>query len=206
MNIKTLLTALGLAAILVSAAHANQELLATSIKETRVEAGRTRDQLAATLAALTALTKQEKGDLRPAYQAFTAEIPKTEAAANWTRVRASWMQGDGLQYFTGWQKNIDGINNPSLKKQAQKRLDSVKKSYGKVLASFKEAGEKFKPFQANLADIQKALANDVTASGVKALRGTVSDANWSYKAVNRSINDALEEMKKMEASLSSEAK
>ena len=70
----------------------------------------------------------------------------------------------------------------------------------------KQATEKFKPFQANLADIQKALANDVTASGVKALRGTVSDANWSDKAVNRSINDALEEMKKMEASLSSEAK
>lgn len=206
MNTRTLLTTLGLATFLVSAAHANQELLATSIKETRVEAGRTRDQLAATLAALTALTKQEKGDLRPAYQAFTAELPKTEAAANWTRVRASWMQGDGLQYFTGWQKTINGINNPSLKKKAQKRLDAAKKSYGKVTDSMKQATEKFKPFQANLADIQKALANDVTASGVKALRGTVSDANWSYKAVNRSVNDALEEMKKMEASLSSEAK
>jgi len=34
----------------------------------------------------------------------------------------------------------------------------------------------------------------------------VSDANWRFKAVNRTINDALDEMNKMEKSLSTEAK
>jgi hypothetical protein len=33
----------------------------------------------------------------------------------------------------------------------------------------------------------------------------VSDANWRYKFVNGSINDALKEMKKMEKSLSTSA-
>lgn len=206
MKTKTILTALSLAALLLGTARANQEQLATSMKEARVETGRTRDQLSATLATLTALTKQEKGDLRPAYKAFTAEIPQTEAAAGWTRVRIAWMKGDGLQYFEGWQKNINSINNESLRKKSQKRLDAVKKSYGKVIASLEVAAEKFKPFLADLGDVQKALANDVTPAGVKALRGTVSDANFQYKAVNRAINDALDEMKKMEASLSSEAK
>ena len=206
MKARTILTVISLATLLVSSARANQEQLASSMKETRVEAGRTRDQLVATLAVLTALTKQEKGDLRPAYQAFSAELPKTQAAAEWTRVRGAWMESDGLQYFAGWQKTIDGISNVSLRKQAQKRLDATKKSYTKTTASLKAAGEKFKPFLTNLTDIQKALANDVTANGVKAMRSTVSDANWSYKAVNRDINDALEEMEKMEKSLSSQAK
>ena len=206
MKTRTILTALGLATLLAGAANASQEQLATSMNETRVETGRTRDQLATTLAALTTLTKQEKGDLRPAYEAFTAEAAKTEKAAAATATRAAWMQGDGLKYFEDWQATISSINNESLKKKSQKRLDAVKKSYGKVTDEFKEAAEKFKPFLADLSDIQKVLSTDLTASGVKGLRSTVSDANWRFKAVNRTINDALAEMKDMEKSLSSQAK
>ena len=206
MKTKTLLTTLGLTTLLLGTAHANQEQLAASMKETRLEAGRTRDQLTATLATLTALTKQDKGDLRPAYQAFTAEVPKIEAAAASTRARVAWMQGDGLKYFSGWQRTIDSINNESLRKKSQKRLDATKKSYLQVMASFQEAAEKFQPFLADLGDIHKVLSTDLTASGVKGLRSTVSDANWRFKAVNRTINDALEEMQKMEKSLSTEAK
>jgi hypothetical protein len=205
MKTQTLLT-IGLATLLASALQAGQEQLATSMKETRVEAGQTRDQLATTLAALTTLTKQEKGDLRPAYEAFTAELPKTEAAAATTRARVAWMEGDGLKYFEDWQTTISSINNESLRKKSQKRLDAVKKSYGKVSAEFKEATEKFKPFLADLTDIQKVLSTDLTADGVKNLRSTVSSANSDYKKLNRIINSALEEMKSMEKELSSEAK
>jgi septal ring factor EnvC (AmiA/AmiB activator) len=201
-----LLFTIGLVTLLASASQASQEQLAASIKEARAEAGRTSDQLKATLAALTALSKQSKGDLRPAYDAFAAEIPKTEAAANWTRVRVQWMAGDGLQYFKNWQTTVDGIANESLRKKAQKRLDAVRKSYDKVEASLKQAGEKFKPFLSDLADIQKTLAADVTPGGVKAVRGTVSSANWNHQFVNRAIHDALGEMDKMAKSLSSEAK
>ena len=197
---------IGLATLLASATQASQEQLTTSMKETRLEADRTRDQLATTLAALTTLTKQEKGDLRPAYNAFTAEVTKTEAAAAATQTRVAWMQGDGMKYFDDWQKTINSINNESLRKKSQKRLDAVKKSYGKVTAEFKDAAAKFKPFLADLGDIQKVLSTDLTASGVKGLRSTVSNANSHYKSVSRAINSALEEMQEMEKSLSTEAK
>jgi hypothetical protein len=49
------------------------------------------------------------------------------------------------------------------------------------------------------------LSNDLTASGVKGLRSTVRDANWRFRAVNDTINNALDEMRKMETSLSSKA-
>src|SRR5947207_2677980 len=139
MKPRTILTALSLATLLAGPANADQEQLAASMKETRLEAGQTRDQLGATLAALTALTAQEKGDLHPAYEAFTAEIPKTEAAAVSTKVRLAWMQGDGLKYFDDWQKNISSINNESLRKKSQKRLDAVKKNYGQVSDQLKAA-------------------------------------------------------------------
>ena len=205
MKIQRLL-ALGFVTLLPLAAQANQEQLANSIKETRVEATRASDQLKATLDALTVLTKQKEGDLRPAYNTFAAEVPKTEGAAAWTQTRVKWMEGDGLNYFTSWQKSVDSVANESLRKQAQKRLNAARKSYNKVGVSLKDASEKFKPFLSDLADIQTVLSKDVTAGGVKAVKSTVSDANWRFKAVNRVFHDALEEMHKMEKALSPEAK
>ena len=197
---------LGVSLLSSTTLRADQQQLAASIKEVRTEATRTHEQLEATLSALNALTKQGKGDLRPAYAAFAMEIPRTRAAADWTRTRLTKMDSDGQKYFGGWQADIDSIANKSLQKKAQKRLDATKKDYDKVIIALTAAAEKFQPFLSDLNDIQKTLANDVTPSGVKAIRSTVNSANWNYKAVNRAVNDSLDEMKDMEKALSPEAK
>jgi 2C-methyl-D-erythritol 2,4-cyclodiphosphate synthase len=203
---KQTLLVIGLAALLASAAQASQEQLAKSIQDAHLETTRTIEQLKSTLGALNELTAQKKGDLRPAYNAFCAEVPKTEAAAALTRTRVQWMAGDGRKYFRDWQKTIDGIANESLRKKAQKRMDAVNTSYGKVEASLVQAGEKFRPFLSDLADIQKFLSTDVTAGGVKAIKSTVSSANWNLQFVDKAAKAALKEMDKMQKALSSEAK
>jgi len=194
---KQILLTIGLTALLASATQASQEQLAKSIQDAHLETARTTEQLKATLSALNELTAQKKGDLRPAYNAFCVEIPKTEAAAGQTRTRVQWMAGDGLKYFKDWQTTINGIANESLRKKAQKRMDAVKKSYDKVEASLVQAGEKFRPFLSDLTDIQKFLATDVTAGGVKAIKSTVSSANWNLQFVDKAAKAALKEMDKM---------
>lgn len=204
--IKQSLLVIGLTILLPCATRAGgQAQLASSILEARGETIRTSDQLKATLSTLTALTKQKEGDLRPAFNNFSAEIPRTEAAADSTRTRARWMSSDGLKYFADWQNTINGIANTSLQKKAQKRLDKVKASYDKVEASLQTAGEKFNPFLSDLKDIQKILSTDVTAGGVKAIKGTVRSANWNHQYVDKAIKSATKEMDKMEKALSSQA-
>ena len=167
---KTNLVLIGLATLLASATQASQEQLATSIKDAQPRNDPDVRAAQGHAERLNALTKQTKGDLRPAYNTYCAEVTKTEAAAAWTRTRVQWMAGDGRKYFQDWQTTVNGIANESLRKKSQKRLDAVKKSYNKVEASLQQAGEKFKPFLSDLADIQKALATDVTAGGVKAIQ------------------------------------
>ena len=58
----------------------------------------------------------------------------------------------------------------------------------------------------DLSDIQKTLALDVTADGVKSVRSTVKSANWNYQSVNRTITSAIKELEKMAKALSPEAK
>jgi hypothetical protein len=205
MKMKTIIPiALG---VLVSwTAPAGQEKLAASIAETRVETARTRDQLQRTVDALKALTAQKKGDLKQTYDLFAAEVKQTQAAADYTAARAKSMESASKDYFGTWQTEVSGIANESLRKKAQKRLDSVRSSYDKVIASLRTSADKFKPFLADLGDVQKALANDVTPGGVKAIRGVASDAEFKMKGVRRTIADALEELEKMEKALSSETK
>ena len=203
---KQTLFMIGLATLLAAATQASQEQLARSIGDTRLETSRTDAQLKATLEAINALTKQTKGDLRPAYNTYCSEVAKTEAAAGWTKTRIQWMAMDGRKYFEDWQSTVNSIANESLRKKSQKRLNTVKVSYDKVEASLKVAGDKFKPFLSDLADIQKALSTDVTAGGVKAIKSTVRSANWNHQYVDNAIKSALKELDKMGKALSPEAK
>lgn len=202
---KRILLTIGLATLLASA-QASQEQLAKSIEEARGETARTSEQLKATLASLNALTKQAKGDLNPAYKTYCGEVAQTQAARDWTVSRIQSMNKNGGTYFQDWQNKVTEITNPALRKKSQKRLDAVKANYDKVLAALTQASEKFKPFLSDLSDIQKALATDVTADGVKSIKSTVKSANWNYQYVEKSIVTALKEMEKMAKSLSTQAK
>jgi ABC-type transporter Mla subunit MlaD len=181
-----------------------QTKLADSVALIQTETTATRDQLEATLGALNALTKQQKGDLQPTYDAYAAEVKKTHAVAAQTAARIIAMQDASKEYFDAWKAQINEIKNESLRAKATKRMDAVQKNYNEVIKSLQEATERFKPFLSNLDDMQKMLANDVTPGGVKAVRGVADDANWTMKKVRSSISDAIEELGDMAKSLSSQ--
>ena len=180
-----------------------QTKLAESITVIRTETIATRDQLQATLNALNALTKQEKGDLQPTFDAYAAQVKSTHAVAEQTAARVTAMQDASKEYFDSWKTQINEINNESLRTKASKRMDAVFEQYNDVIKSLQGASEKFKPFLSNLDDVQKMLANDITPGGVKAVRDVAGDANWSMKKVRSNIAGAIEEMGDMAKSLSS---
>ena len=170
----------------------------------QTETAATRDQLQSTLNALTALTKQQKGDLQPAYNTYVAAVKNTHTVADNTRARITAMQDASKDYFDAWKADIAGINNASLRNKAQKRMNAVLENYNGVIKSLSDASDKFKPLLSDLDDVQKMLANDITPGGVKAVSGVASDANWTMKKVRSSILEAIEKTGDMAKSLSSE--
>lgn len=198
---------LTLALVLGSAlsASAGQEQLAAAINDTRNEVIATRDQLQVTVDALDALVKQQTGALKPAYDAFVAEVAKTQASASLTTARGNRMQADAATHFNAWQREVDGVTNPKLRKQALKRLTDVQKSYDRATGQLQSAAAAFTPYLSDLADITKVLANDLTPGGVKAIRGTVSKAKFDLGKVRSHIFDAIKELGRMRNSLTSTA-
>lgn len=204
--------ALAIAALAVGSNQANaqeskespQAKLASALKDIRLETIKTRDQLQAAVDAINAFTKQKAGDLQPLYDTYVDEVKKTHDAAESTRARSTNMKESSADYFGTWQTEVGSINNTSLRKKAQKRLDAVRKNYDGVINSLVEATKAFKPFLSDLDDVQKTLANDVTAGGVKAVQGTVNNANANQRIVLKSINDAIRQLAEMEKQLSTQ--
>ena len=185
-----------------AASPSAQENLAKSVEEIRTETLATRGQLQTAIGALTALTTQKQGDLKPAYDAYVAEVAKTHADAGKTTSRAAAMQSASKDYFGAWQQDVAGINNASLRQTAQKRLDTARRNYDKVIASLQEAGKRFKPLLSDLDDVQKMLANDITPAGVKSVRGVANDARRDGDRVRATITDALDNLQSLAMALS----
>jgi hypothetical protein len=206
MKIKSsiqLLVVWTLALFTAGSAWAGQEKLGAAMRDTRDEIGQTRDQLQTTVDSISALVSQKKGDLRPAYEQFEAQVAKTQAGAAATRARAQRMETEAATHFSAWRTELDTINNAKIKAKGVKRLEAVEKSYNRVTKQIQEAAEKFDPYLSDLADMKKMLANDLSPSGVKALRGTVGDAKFHLTFVRRPLNDAIQDLDKMQKTLTS---
>jgi Protein of unknown function (DUF2959) len=191
--------------LLPNPAQAGQEKLQAKIAETSQEVGRSRDQLQTTMDVLSALTSQKGGDLKPAFEKFQAEVAKTKKVAEATRATSTDMQKQSASYFGEWEKEIAGVSNAKLRKKAEKRMAAVKENYTDAIKSLDSAAGQFGPFLSDLADIEKILTNDLTAGGIKSIKGTVSSARFHMTGGRRSIQTAMDNLNKMAARLKSDA-
>jgi hypothetical protein len=197
--------AVALALLPATTVQATQEEVAAAIREAKMETLQTGGQLKSAASAIDAMVKQQKGDLKAAYATFVEEVAKTKVAADVTRQRVDRMSANSAKYFSTWQQKIEEISNASLKKSAQKRLDSVKGSFDKIFGALSQARDKFGPSLSDLGDIQKALALDTTPGGVKAMKSVVSSAKTNVDGVIEAVNVALKEMDRVEKALTSQA-
>jgi hypothetical protein len=204
-SIMPAICALALAVLPTTALQANQEKVAAAIRDTRAETLQTGQTLRAAVEALDAMAALKTGDLKPAYAAFVDKVGGTRAAADVTRQRVDMMSANSAKYFQTWQETVNGISNASLKKSAQKRLDTVKVSFDKIYGSLQQATQKFGPFLSDLNDVQKALALDTTPGGVKSVKDVVSSAKSNFNKVAEAVNAAIAEMTRVEKALSTQA-
>jgi hypothetical protein len=178
----------------------SQERLATSVKEAREQLQNTRIDLQATVGALNDLRNQN-GDLRPAFEKFSASIEKTGNSAGLAAKLGEAMSTDSKNYFDAWLSEINGIANPDIRKASTKRLDTVKKQYDEAIKEVKLVAPLFKPMMSDLEDLKSALGMDLTPAGLKAQSKAVGNANKSLAAFQKPIDKSLEALDKLSTAL-----
>jgi len=186
-----------------SALFAGQEALNASIQSSRTETILTHNELAANLKALNALVEQKEGDLRPAFNAFTTSLKGTRAASERTLKRVAGLHAEGEQHFSTWQAEVETISDEGIRTRALKRIAAARANWNAAAGALQEATVQFPALLGYLADIEKALSYDLTAEGVKSVRGTARSANDAFGRIQQLSEKAVRELDELSASMSS---
>jgi chromosome segregation ATPase len=166
----------------------------------RVESAKIRNQALLTMEALKRLTV--KGvELRPQFEKFKTELTEMEAQAKIARNRADAMKKNGQVSFAAWEQEVQTINNPDIRKEAEKRFNKRKKSYDKILKQMEEAKDELVPFMSDLNDIRKLLESELTEGSVAGTKSTIRSADWHGEDVRDSLADVEKELDRVAAEL-----
>jgi chromosome segregation ATPase len=170
------------------------------IQTLRSESARERNQITLTLEELHRLTVAGV-ELRPQFEKYKAELAKMEEQARTARERAVSMKEKGHAFFSDWEQTIKGIRNEDIRKEAEKRLNKRRKSYGKILASMEEVKDELVPFMSDLNDIRKLLDSELTTTSVSSTKSLIRQANWHGEDVRESLTDMEKELDRVAAEL-----
>jgi hypothetical protein len=182
---------------------ASQDALAAAMEQARTDFVQTGNQLQATVKSLSDLAHQEKGDLKPAFDAFSANLDATEKSGKAAADRATALAAAAKDYFGTWQNDVNAISNPELKASAVKRMAAAQKNYDRLTEAGRSVAEQFKPLLSDLRDIKVTLANDLTAGGMKAVKPIADRATHQMHALHGETNDLLNVISDIRKSLSS---
>jgi acetylglutamate synthase len=162
-------------------------------------------QIDAVLASLNDMVDKPQADLRPQYQLFADNVAKVEAAAKAIAANRKSMGERQKEFFAKWDEQLAQIKNEDIKARSQSRKDEVNKNLLAIKTSYLEAATAFKPFMANLKDVQKYLSVDLTTGGIAAIKDTVTKVNESAVPLKTSIAKVAEDFKALGVSMSSVA-
>lgn len=195
-----------LAATVGSALFGGQQELAAAIQQSRSETILTHNELVTNLKALAALVNQKEGDLRPAFDAFTASLKGTRDASDRTVKRVAALQGEGEKHFSVWQAEVETIQDAGIRNRALKRLAAARDNWNGAAAALQEATVQFPALLGYLNDIEKALSYDLTPEGVKSVRGAAQSANDAFGRIQGLTQKAVAQLDELTASMSSTIK
>jgi hypothetical protein len=142
------------------------------------------------LANADALVNQPQPDLRKQFTKFQESLSTLESTAKDVSERAADMKKRGDAYFAQWEKDIAEIHDEDIKKVTAERRAQRMDQFQKVQLSYQQVAETFKPYLADLRDIEQALSAELTTGSVEAMKPFVSKAK-NDKVPLRQASEAL---------------
>lgn len=178
------------------------EKATSSMRDTKDELVLTKDQVKATMTSLNTLVGQPGTDLGTQYKQFVRAVKNTEKRATGLRKQTERMNAQSGSYFDTWQTELETIQNPDIRKRSEERRAKAFDSYKKIDTAMQAANESLVPFISDLQDIQRYLANDLTAQGIAAISDVVKKTGTNAETVEKQLDAAIAEIDRVAGEMS----
>ncbi len=155
-----------------------------------------------TLGALNGLAFKPEGDLRSQFDKFNSAVKSLQTAASDLDAKVTAMQGQGQAYLDNWNNQLAAIGSEDIRNLSAERKATVTTNLTAAVDSYEITKGALQPFLLDLRDIQTYLNNDLTASGVTAIKATVAKTKTDAVPLRDSIKKLRSDFSELGKSLS----
>ncbi len=130
-------------------------------------------QVDKTTAALNAIPAAKDRDMLPPYEFYCGALDDLEDQGDSIVAQAKDVRESLKTYMTGWEKQMQKVNNEEMKEAAAERRAAAEAKFEEAREEFVEIQEHYKGYMADLNDVRRVLANDLNPAGVDSMAGLI---------------------------------
>jgi chromosome segregation ATPase len=172
-----------------------------SFTKTKEALAKGQKQVDAVIASINQLSSGK--DLAGANKKFNSSVADLKKSGEAARKRYEEMSKKQAAFVEKWQKEMSKLTDPNLKSTLEQRRAAVSANFDKVKAAAAGVKDAYQPFMAQLGEVQKTLAVDLTPQTVAGIKPTLDKAVASGQNLKQKIAALQGELNAIESGLSS---
>ena len=162
------------------------------VQSTRTAVNRTHDALA---------RLPDSPNAQDAYAAYSTELAALAKLIDKTSLESAEVRNGGKELFAKWEAETQSIKNADIRAVADARRLDLQAAYQNMITPLINARANFTPLLSDFTDLQKALALDLTPTGIKAARPLITKVGAASDTTVKSLDALAAELDKIVAAL-----
>jgi hypothetical protein len=171
----------------------------TSMRATREELPKAREQIDEVLATMDQLRGAPATSLPWVYRTFTDQLSLMVRQSGTVHRLSSRMLAQWRQYLASWESQIGRLSPPELRAGAAERRQMVLQNYERLREAAGAMEQAFPPFLTQLRGIRKSLSLDLTPPGVRVAQPALEDAHASGAVLKQTISTFMAQIDQVAA-------
>lgn len=205
-----LLASVAAASLLLSGCASTPADRAATLSRNVISTGRdmeaSRAAVSQVLTTLNKLITQPEGDMRGQYKDYLSAVKSLNNTSAKVDGSFSTMVDNSQVYFADWGNQINAINDVTLKQLSADRKQQAVASLSELKAAVEKSRAAYKPLAKDLDDIGLYLGNNLTASGISAMKPRLDVIKVEAVGVRDAVAGAVAALNKFSGTLSTPAK
>lgn len=158
------------------------------------------------LTTLNKLVTQPEGDMRGQYKDYLSAIKSLNSISAKVDESIGTMVANSQVYFADWGNQVALINDATLKQLSADRKQQAVTSLADLKTAMDKARAVYKPLAKDLDDIGLYLGNNLTASGIAAMKPRLDTIKVEAVSVRDALSSTVTALNKFSGTLATPAK
>lgn len=172
-----------------------RHLLRDNVEKAQEEQAAAAEQFTDTLARLKATYGFDGGEMESVYDKLKGDYDDCEARAEAVRTRIDDVEEIGHDLFTEWEREIDLISSPDLKRKSRQSLADTRRRFKRLQTAMGRAEASMDPVLTTLRDQVLYLKHHLNARAISALKQEVGAIEGDIEVLVRDMQRSIDEAK-----------